>query len=209
MIGVECDGKVLQAGSDALARWLNKLWGVTELSLEDVDLICLVGMGASVRLSGSIYGGYRSLRMSMEGAKHLVSEPTLRLAMSGLIEQSLFAHVARTVRQASEAPILCLPQPMPSQTFESMGLPDWIAMALRNGDAEALVFLADELLLDALPVSAIVRQPAETLANAMVTRNEFMTGAEALGEFEEGRDLTHANSRYGAVVMALVERDYA
>ena len=201
----------ISSGSARLSAALNQLWRTDRMDLSQFDAVCLVGLGAGIRLVGPLYEGFRSDEHLRAPHKHLVSQATFDRCLQGLVGGALFASVARTVRQATSLPILALAQPGPSQAMVERAPGGWVDEAIGAGDAPILKRALMEAVASVGGCRFIAEQPAETVWNAVLTKAEYMAGSVRLragdAEAHDEDDITHANAAYGAKALADFDAD--
>jgi len=193
------DGAVF-AGSDRLSYKMHALWGVSEVRPEDYDVVCVAGLSATAL----------SFARSVATEHDMPLLPDeLKAAARRLVSSSLAAQTVRTVRQVTGKPIVMIETPAPGLNDDGSfraGIPSSV-----ESDRDAQVF-SDAFLwglrtMDG--VDDVLRQPAETKANALFTKPEYSRGSVRLSvkSVEHGdQDRKHMNGAYGIKVLQALDR---
>ncbi len=211
MSGLSLQDTALLPGSGSLAEMLKVTsGGQTRIELADYDQFILVGLGFSFTRLARMHQRYR-LFSGVSDLKHryLISEDCRELAMAGLFEMSLAIDLAKTIRSASEAPILLVPEPFRSisvlDSTEEVEL--WSYMSDRTDDLLTVYRTMQRRCEALLPNFRVLEQPDETI-DRVFTRSEFAEAAPRMtaNGFESytAPDFGHMGPLYGTRVLTEV-----
>ena len=220
--GARIRGTELRAIRRDLRKNLTKMGMPEAVNLPDYDGIVLVAMTATMfslgpMLSSHSVFSWASTQGAIDAAggkleRPLVSEAALNSALRAEIEDNLAHTMIGRVRKVTDAPIILVPQPHPSEhVLDATDRFGMFRQIVRRGDGEDAARLlngAHEKTFGSFAGVYPLVQPEETIAHGCLTRTEFTRGAGRLNV--DGRqnetDILHANARYGAIVLDQVAR---
>ncbi len=219
--------KAVQEGSRLIARddytqsKLSRLGMPHEVDLAAFDGVVFVGstvsaFGAMAMLAGfRVWGWPGTTRALEEGAvpfapalrQQLLSRQALAAGLMAQIEEGLTFRLLAGLRAASDVPALILPQPFPAARLLKMtGKPPIFRRVVEDGEgalvAEAL-HDAHERVFGRFARTTVLRQPARSAREGMLTRRAYSLGATRLNtDLAQPRDdILHANAALGALYL--------
>lgn len=208
--GVRVRNGQLRAANREFRKSLARLGMPAAVDLAAQDAFLLVGMTATVfsllpMLQTHRVFGWPADETDVERA--LVSEPALEAEAVAAIQAGLAADLLGKIRRASQAPVLLVAQPAPTEdALEAGARQSGLRRLHRRGQGAAVAALlarAHRRAFDGTPGVHLLAQPEATLAHGFLTRAEFMRGAGRLnpGGRQPEADILHANALYGALVL--------
>ncbi len=206
-----------------LIAFLNKIAAPSQPDLADYDFVIIVGCGLSIfpavqtmgklTLVGSgkaIWQDLQSHRESdLKPLKHpLVSPDCYQRIVRDKLSACRAISVLGRVSKASDTPIFVVPQPRPRTLLRTLPKRGTSFAAIhKSWDGQ----MASETFEDAVhslcqPMANchVLTQPEETVSEFLFTDEPYCVGALRLsnpGMPQSKRDVLHANSQYGALVL--------
>lgn len=155
------------------------------------DSYIVVGMGFGLYNLWRMAASHRPISSFDPGKHLLISDSCLLHAANGMA-----SHVSATVaaiQEYSSAPVLFLPNPLPSAAKRnSLASNDALMSALDH----AFYHTCDSLLC---PVQ---HQPRETIVNTYFTRSHFsLNSHDFVNETHDDSDFVHMNAEFGALAL--------
>ncbi len=165
----------------------------------DGYVVC--GLGLSLH---SVKAVYNRGRAPGHAPRDDVPQVTREAFLAAVAEEQRMSLAVRTLdllRRISQAPAMLIANPLPSETASALL---WVNVK-RNGDAQDLAeaFFEACALVAAARNAVFLQPPAETLADATSTRDEFSREAARMIP-NQPDDHHHMNGRYGAILLRAV-----
>ncbi len=198
------DGKLLPSDPEAAAFYCDISGKGTGAIPEDYEAFVLCGMGMFPNPVFNNYASYATPSTHNTSAEYYVSDACLDDLLWDHIDRSMMMHCARLVRGVTDAPVHLVWQAFWSEALFNI---EWRAAQmspiLENNDQDYIharmraveTRLADEGF-------SVLQQPKDTLAQGVMTKEEFSRGSvlfrEGLNQPHRDNDVFHMNSDYGA-----------
>ena len=214
------DGALVPTTPEA-ATAFGKFGGGAGVDLDGFDALAIAGCQVSAARAAMIHRSCRWVGLpsvaELDDASTLdlplVSAALARAALDHSLSGTLGLRLARHLRPMTDRPILLLSQPRTNARVLTMTTERAMAQrrAIRAGDAAYLSAMFEEAATRLLAETGVsfVPQPAETIAQSILTRQMYANGAPKLALKEGARqppeDVLHANAGYGAVVLDQLE----
>lgn len=175
--------------------------GQDRIPLADFDAFLLVGLNVSIKRIMRFYKTHVWAGLAGSAGKVMVSAQFAAEFLTERYGDTRLAEIARTLRAATDRPILALAEPhWASWVRMAHEGPDygWDA-AIRAGDGPAIGAMFARTAAAALgPDAVFVPQPPRTIEDGIVTAAAFNKGASKLiGGEGGGTDASHMNGAYG------------
>jgi hypothetical protein len=186
----------LVSPDEALTKKLKALWGTDRFRPDDYDVLCLIGLGTSIRTVGYLYRSFRSSKhRNRSGQFRLLSPECFQAAANGLVARKISARVLALIGSVSKRPVVVAQQPSPCRSVQDTEM-------LECGD-DAALFECFAQAVKRLPGSDFfLPQPESTRANLFTTKPEYGDGSQRLNVHfskHEDDDTGHMNAEYGAL----------
>ncbi|QNM83463.1 hypothetical protein H8M03_03775 [Sphingomonas sabuli] len=173
------------------------------IDLSSFDQVWLVGLGVGIRPVMQIYRRFFTDRMTPDADRTGISHEGFVAAAKGAVQRSAMADVLALVRAVSDAPVRCMPEPMPAQSVvddEDRGQP-WRMAVERGEESQLLQIFHDSLRANGVDLPGLQMQPTATLTNdGFYSAPEFAEAPARLkdaGDGEHPTDNFHMNAKYG------------
>lgn len=203
---VELRDGVLVPTSELTRRRMKIVSGEkTEIPLSEYTHFIVIGLGLNTVDPVETLRDFRlpPFQQPEAEAGPLISRPAFAALVESLARHSTAAYIAGLVRKASDAPVVMVPQPYPSETV--LNVPHW----KRLGDSGALAHVVALFRASAAKVAKDLRcelllQPASTVVKGHFTDKRYSTGSTRLGADDVEHPETepfHMNGAFGAEML--------
>lgn len=200
-----CD-RVLVPTSELTRRRMKIVSGEkTEIALDDYSHFVVIGLGLNTvdPVETLREFGLPPFQEAAADGAPLISKAAFAALVESLARRSTAACIAGLVRKVTDARMVLVPQPYPSETV--LNVPHW----KRLGDAGALGCAAELFRASAAKVAKELRcelllQPSATVVKGHFTDKRYSTGSVRLGtESVEHPDAEpfHMNAAFGAEML--------
>ncbi|WP_121061191.1 hypothetical protein [Chachezhania antarctica] len=218
------EGTRLVAEDPDLIRFLDRAGLARELDLAACDTVVMVGMTLAIRFAALLmrphtiagWPSAETVSAQLDARRRPadltpISRPAALAALAARAEDMALHRLIALVREASDLPILIVPQPHPSaDALDSTGEGTASLQHLHSrGDGPALAQLLDEALTryaGQFDRVHLVPRPLDTIRDGFLTDAAFMRGSQRLlGDGEHvAHDVFHANAEYGRQQLSLL-----
>ncbi|SLN13978.1 hypothetical protein PSA7680_00284 [Pseudoruegeria aquimaris] len=193
---------------DVVERNFRSSAGQDAVPLSDFDGFVLIGSTLGLRSLVALSALHARFG---EGAdtRFLASRAAIDAACHDLLFHSACGHVARLLVSTTDKPVWMVDRPQPSEELLASDHPQAAAYRdMASGEARDRL----EAMLQRWRASAeaegmrTLAQPAETLVDGWLTRQEFATGAKGIDgrKAYDAEDHFHMNARYGAELLRAI-----
>lgn len=227
--GAELSGTSLIAKDDMLRQRLQENNMPIDLDLWDYDAFVIVAMGATVFQAAKLsydhmISNWHSSKQHMTtlrapfgkpAPRPLISADAYEASLCHYVKNGLAFQFATLIRKVSEAPILFVPQPLPSaELIKDKDNYYSLRRVHHNSDGKSLATAlrrAHEVVYDGFDNALLLGQPEDTIVRYMFTKREFISGASRLdpSSKQPKSDILHTNLSYGERVLNQISSSLA
>lgn len=218
--GFGCDGARIYASTEAAVAFQSRLGQQSEFAISDYDAIVVVGHElSSFRLvhilnKNHILGWPYPNRLDMP----MITEACLKDALTDSLQAANATRILQTVLPAistQRQKLIALPQPYPSQIIlqgaaQSVG---FVRVCRAGIGAQCRTLFEAVAAAQMAEIGAVfIPQPAETVAEELLTATGYTEGAKRLYNLSQRQPQTdelHANAAYGALLFQQIMQEIA